>query len=148
MNKSTQSIAFNIPMKAVFVLLMAIFALLLTPVYANAQTAAESDSWRQFDKDNNNELSLAEFSSLRIAQYSVLDRNGDGKWSRKEFVKRMPDMSAGRLDSLRGKFKRWDKNDDGYWDTAEASKAINGNFRWLDKNKNKSLAIKEFPKHF
>ena len=121
--------------------------ILLIAITCTAQ-ASESDSWRQFDKDSDSELSFEEFSALRIAQYAALDRNGDGKWTRKEFVQRMPDMSAGRLDSLRGKFNRWDIDEDGYWNTTEASKAIKGNFRWLDKNKNQSLAIKEFPKHF
>ena len=57
-------------------------------------------------------------------------------------------MSEGRIDSLRGKFKKWDKNKDGFWDINEASKAIYGNFRWLDKNKNKSISINEHPKHW
>jgi len=124
---------------------------LLLSIICTAQAselASESDSWRQFDKDNNSELSFEEFSSLRIAQYTVLDRNGDGKWTRKEFVKRTPNMRKGRIESLRGKFNRWDKDEDGYLDTTEASKGIIGNFRWLDKNKDKSLPIDEFPKHF
>ena len=124
---------------------------LLLSIICTAQAselASESDSWRQFDKDNNSELSFEEFSSLRIAQYTVLDRNGDGKWTRKEFVKRTPNMRKGRIESLRGKFNRWDKDEDGYLDTTEASKGIKGNFRWLDKNKDKSLPIDEFPKHF
>ena len=111
-------------------------------------TASADDSWRQFDKDKNDELDFAEFTQLRIAQYAALDRNSDGKWTRKEFVQRMPDMSLGRLDALRGKFKRWDQNEDGVWDTSEAALAIEGNFKWLDKNKNGSLSIKEFPKQF
>lgn len=117
---------------------------------ATATTATEKDeeSWRQFDKDKNDELSFEEFTELRITQYAALDRNGDGKWTRREFVKRMPDMKMGRIDALRGQFKRWDKNEDGLWDTKEAAKAIEGNFKWLDKNKNGSLAIKEFPKFF
>ena len=57
-------------------------------------------------------------------------------------------MTRGRVDSLRGKFKRWDKNEDGLWDTQEAALDIEGNFKWLDKNKNGSLATKEFPKQF
>lgn len=111
-------------------------------------TAAESEAWRQFDTDGNSELSLQEFSALRIAQYAALDRNGDGKWTRREFVKREDDMTMGRIDSLRKKFKRWDKNEDGAWDTGEASAAISGSFRWLDKNKDKSLQIDEFPKYW
>ncbi|OUW18291.1 MAG: hypothetical protein CBD18_02960 [Opitutales bacterium TMED158] len=110
--------------------------------------AYAEDAWRPFDKNGNDELSFDEFMQLRIAQYAALDRNGDGKWTRREFVKRMPDMSMGRIDSLRGQFKRWDKDENGLWDTSEAAKAIEGNFKWLDKNKNGSLAIKEFPKVF
>ena len=111
-------------------------------------SASADDSWRQFDKDQDDELIFEEFTELRVAQYAALDRNSDGKWTRKEFVQRMPDMSLGRIDALRGKFKRWDKNEDGLWDTSEAALAIEGNFKWLDKNKNGSLAIEEFPKHF
>ena len=106
------------------------------------------ESWRQFDKDENNELSFEEFTQLRITQYTILDRNSDGKWTRREFVQREDDMTRGRIDALRGKFKRWDKNEDGLWDTQEAALAIEGNFKWLDKNKNGSLAVKEFPKYF
>jgi len=112
---------------------------------ANAYT---DDSWRQFDEDENDELSFEEFTQLRITQYAALDRNDDGQWTRKEFVQRMPDMTMGRIDALRGKFKRWDKNEDGLWDTNEAAKAIEGNFKWLDKNRNGSLGMKEFPKVF
>lgn len=122
--------------------LATLLALLLSAV------AVADDAWRQFDEDENDELSLEEFTQLRIAQYAALDRNGDGKWTRKEFVRRMPDMTAGRIDALRGKFKRWDKDEDGLWDTSEAAQAIKGNFKWLDKNKNGSLAMKEFPKFF
>ena len=117
----------------------------LLPLLCFAQI---DDKWRQFDKDNNNELSLQEFSQLRIAQYAAIDRNSDGQWTRREFVKREDNMTHGRIDSLRGKFKRWDKNDDGLWNVEEAEKAIIGNFRWLDKNRNGSLSIKEFPAQF
>ena len=110
--------------------------------------AIADEKWKFWDKDQNNELSFEEFQELRIKQYMVLDENYDNKWSRKEFVMREPNMSEGRIDSLRGKFKRWDKNNDGFWDTEEASNAINGNFRWLDKNKNKSISINEHPKHW
>lgn len=120
-----------------------VFLALMLPTTSNA---GSSDSWRQFDKDSNDALSLEEFSTLRVAQYAALDRNGDGHWTKREFVKREPDMTIGRIDSLRKKFNRWDLNEDGKWDTSEASKAIKGNFRWLDKNKNKAISIKEFPR--
>ena len=110
--------------------------------------AHADESWRQFDKDENGELNFEEFTQLRITQYTVLDRNSDGQWTRREFVQRESDMTRGRVDSLRGKFKRWDKNEDGLWDTQEAALAIEGNFKWLDKNKNGSLATQEFPKQF
>jgi len=117
-------------------------------LFSVSASAEMDDSWRQFDNDKNNELSLEEYSSLRIAQYVALDRNGDNQWTRREFVMRSDDMSNGRKDALRGKFKRRDKNGDGLWSTAEAEKAIGGSFRWLDKNRNKSLSINEFPKQF
>lgn len=120
---------------------------LCTAAHAEDASSPE-EGWRQFDKDQNGELSFEEFTALRIAQYAALDRNSDGKWTRREFVQRAPDMSAGRLDALRQKFKRWDKDEDGLWDTSEAALAIEGNFKWLDKNKNGSLATKEFPKQF
>ena len=107
---------------------------------------APTESWGRFDQDGNGELSAAEFTQLRVAQYAALDRNADGQWTRREFVQRVPGMTRGRVDALRGKFKRHDKNDDGLWDTAEAARAIKANFRWLDKNKNGSLAPQEFPK--
>ena len=113
---------------------------------ASESAGVEKESWRGFDEDGNGELSFAEFTQLRVAQYAALDRDADGKWTRREFVQRSPEMTRGRIDALRGKFKRHDKNEDGLWDTAEAARAIKANFRWLDKNKNGSLAIEEFPK--
>ena len=117
----------------------------LLPLLCFAQI---DEKWRQFDKDNNNQLSLQEFSQMRIAQYVAIDRNTDSQWTRREFVKREANMTHSRIDSLRGKFKRWDKNDDGLWSMEEAEKAIIGNFRRLDKNRNGSLSIKEFPAQF
>ena len=123
-------------------------ATLLPLVFALCGNAYSDDSWRQFDANENGELDFEEFTQLRITQYAALDRNGDGQWTRREFVQRAPDMTMGRIDALRGKFKRWDGNEDGIWDTTEAAKAIEGNFKWLDKNKNGSLAEKEFPRYF
>jgi len=124
---------------------IAIVTLAAVSLTANAYA---DERWRNFDTDENNELSFEEFTQLRITQYAALDLNGDGRWTRREFVQRMPDMTMGRIDSLRGKFKRWDRDEDGFWDTAEAALAIEGNFKWLDKNKNGSLATKEFPRYF
>ena len=115
---------------------------------AASPSAHAQENWRQFDADNDSQLNLQEFTQLRITQYTLLDRNSDGQWTRREFVQRMPDMSLGRIDALRGKFKRWDKNADGLWDTSEAAQSIEGNFKWLDKNRDGSLAPKEFPKVF
>jgi hypothetical protein len=130
-------------------MLSGFFALLIGLLFLGTGAQAEQDeSWRQFDKDENNELSFEEFTQLRITQYTVLDRNSDGTWTRREFVQRAPNMTPGRLDALRGKFKRWDKNEDGLWDSNEAALAIQGNFKWLDKNKDGSLAVNEFPKYF
>jgi Ca2+-binding EF-hand superfamily protein len=53
-----------------------------------------------------------------------------------------------RPGDLRAKFKRWDKNKDGLWTIEEAEMAIEGNFRWLDKNKSKSISIDEMPPKF
>ena len=110
--------------------------------------ADDAESWRQFDQDGDSNLSMEEFSNLRIAQYTALDRNNDGHWTRREFVKRKPDMSMGRIDALRGKFNRWDKDENGVWDATEASQAIEGNFKWLDKNRNGKLGKKEFPRYW
>ena len=49
---------------------------------------------------------------------------------------------------LREKFKRWDKDENGVWSLKEAEMAIDGNFKWLDKDKNKSISIKEMPADF
>jgi Ca2+-binding EF-hand superfamily protein len=121
--------------------------IVLLSLAASGPAIAEGD-WQQFDIDKNNELNLQEFTQLRITQYTLLDRNSDGQWTRREFVQRAPDMTLGRIDALRGKFKRWDKNADGLWDTSEAAQSIEGNFKWLDKNRDGSLAPKEFPKVF
>jgi len=49
---------------------------------------------------------------------------------------------------LRSKFKRWDKDGDGFWTLTEAEKMIKNNFRWLDKDKSKTITVKEMPKNF
>jgi Ca2+-binding EF-hand superfamily protein len=51
-------------------------------------------------------------------------------------------------DFLRSKFKRWDKDSDGFLTLAEAEKMIKNNFRWLDKNKSKTITVEEMPKKF
>ena len=105
-------------------------------------------NWRNFDKDSNKKLSIEEFSQLRIAQYTALDLNQDGNWSRREFVKRSDNMTMGRKDALRKRFNRWDSDENGLLNSEEVSRLIAGNFSWLDKNKSRSLSLKEMPKQF
>jgi Ca2+-binding EF-hand superfamily protein len=49
---------------------------------------------------------------------------------------------------LREKFKRFDKNDDRVLSLEEAESEIAKNFKWLDKDKNKKISLKEMPKKF
>ena len=110
---------------------------------------AQSDlGWRAFDENKDNALSMVEFGNYRSFQYIELDINLDGKWAQSEFVKRPNSMKYMRANDLRAKFKRWDKNKDGVWSMNEAEKAIKGNFRWLDKDKNKLITTKEMPSKF
>ncbi|MEE3240990.1 MAG: hypothetical protein VX231_08500 [Pseudomonadota bacterium] len=132
-------------MKKIFTLLVMI-PFILTASLASADE--KSINWRDYDKDNNKKLSIEEFSQLRITQYTALDINQDGSWSRREFVKRSDNMSIGRKDALRQKFKRWDNNNDGQLSSEEVSRLIAGNFRWLDKNRSQSISLKEMPKQF
>jgi len=128
-----------------------IATLTMVPFLLTAALTSADESlinWRDYDKDSNKKLSIEEFSQLRITQYAALDLNQDGSWSRREFVKRSDDMTMGRKDALRKKFKKWDHNDDGQLSSEEVSKLIAGNFRWLDKNKSRSLSLKEMPKQF
>lgn len=113
-----------------------------------ASASGSPIDWRAYDKDDNKKLSIEEFSQLRITQYAKFDRNADGSWSRREFVKRSNNMTMARTDALRKKFKKWDSNDDGELSSEEVAKLIAGNFRWLDKNKSRSLSLKEMPKRF
>ena len=52
------------------------------------------------------------------------------------------------VDFLRSKFKRSDKDGDGFLSLAEVEKMIKNNFRWLDKDKSKTITVKEMPKNF
>ena len=110
---------------------------------------AQSDlGWSTFDENKDNALSIVEFGNYRSFQYVELDLNLDGIWSRSEFVKRPNSMKYMKANDLRAKFKRWDKNKDGVWSAAEAERAIKGNFRWLDKDKNKLITVTEMPRKF
>ncbi len=110
---------------------------------------AQSDlGWSTFDENKDNALSIVEFGNYRSFQYVELDLNLDGIWSRSEFVKRPNSMKHMKVNDLREKFKRWDKNKDGVWSAAEAERAIKGNFRWLDKDKNKLITVTEMPRKF
>ena len=110
---------------------------------------AQSDlGWSTFDENKDNALSIVEFGNYRSFQYVELDLNLDGIWSRSEFVKRPNSMKHMKVNDLRAKFKRWDKNKDGVWSAAEAERAIKGNFRWLDKDKNNLITVTEMPRKF
>ena len=67
-------------MKKIFTLLVMI-PFILTASLASADE--KSINWRDYDKDNNKKLSIEEFSQLRITQYTALDINQDGSWSRR-----------------------------------------------------------------
>ena len=110
--------------------------------------AQSDEGWRAFDENKDNALSMVEFGSYRSFQYVELDINLDGMWSQSEFVKRPNSMKYMKANDLRAKFKRWDKNKDGMWSVTEAEKAIIGNFRWLDKDKNKLITTTEMPNKF
>ena len=74
--------------------------------------------------------------------------NGDGKWSRSEFVKGLRDIKGIDPHWLREKFARFDKNDNRSLSLEEAENEIDKNFKWLDKDKSKSITPKEMPKRF
>ena len=106
------------------------------------------DRWRAFDVNNDNALSGEEFGNYLADQYSTLDKNLDGKWTKREFVNRPAYMKRNDPTRLREKFKRWDKDENGIWTPTEAESAILGNFNWLDKDKNKLISIEEMPTDF
>jgi Ca2+-binding EF-hand superfamily protein len=107
-----------------------------------------SELWRPFDANKDNALSKAEFGKYLAEQYVALDEDMDGVWTKEEFVKRPDYMKRNDPTRLREKFKRWDKDENGVRSLKEAEMAINGNFKWLDKDKNKSISIKEMPTDF
>ena len=107
-----------------------------------------NERWRAFDVNKDNALSGQEFGNYLADQYSTLDKNLDGKWTKREFVNRPAYMKRNDPTRLREKFKRWDKDENDIWTLAEAESAILGNFNWLDKDKNKSISIEEMPTDF
>ena len=106
------------------------------------------DRWRPFDVNKDNALSGREFANYLADQYVALDKNLDGKWTKREFVNRPAYMKRNDPTRLREKFKRWDKDENGVWTPTEAESAILGNFNWLDKDKNKLISIEEMPTDF
>ena len=107
-----------------------------------------NERWRPFDVNKDNALSGQEFENYLADQYVALDKNLDGKWTKREFVNRPAYMKRNDPTRLREKFKRWDKDENDIWTLAEAESAILGNFNWLDKDKNKSISIEEMPADF
>ena len=101
-----------------------------------------------FDKNKDNALSLGEFAKYKAEQYAELDVSGDGKWTRPEFVKGLRDLKGLDPHWLREKFKRFDKDDNGILTIDEAENEIAKNFKWLDKDKSKTISKKEMPKNF
>jgi Ca2+-binding EF-hand superfamily protein len=119
--------------------------LLIVPM---ACIAESKEAWQAFDKNKDNALSLSEFASYKSDQYAEIDENGDGKWSRSEFVKGLRDLKDIDPHWLREKFKRFDKDDNRILTIEEAEKEIAVNFKWLDKDKSKTITKKEMPKKF
>ena len=107
-----------------------------------------NERWRAFDVNKDNALSGQEIGNFLADKYSTLDKNLDGKWTKREFVNRPAYMKRNDPTRLREKFKRWDKDENDIWTLAEAESAILGNFNWLDKDKNKSISIEEMPADF
>ena len=110
--------------------------------------AEDVGGWRTFDIDKNNALNMIEFGNYQSGLYVELDSNLDGRWTRSEFVTRPSSMRRINPDFLRSKFKRWDKDGDGFLTLAEAEKMLKNNFRWLDKDKSKTITVKEMPRNF
>ena len=110
--------------------------------------AEDVDGWQTLDIDKNNALNIVEFGNYKSMLYIELDTNLDGRWTRSEFMTRPSYMRRMNPDFLRSKFKRWDKDGDGFWTLTEAEKMIKNNFRWLDKDKSKTITVKEMPKNF
>ena len=110
--------------------------------------AEDANGWPTFDLNKDSALTLIEFGNYLSNIYVELDTNLDGRWTSSEFVTRPSYMRRINPDFLRSKFKRWDKDSDGFLTLAEAEKMIKNNFRWLDKNKSKTITVKEMPKKF
>ena len=124
---------------------MKLACLLFVPVACFAQS---KEAWMAFDKNKDNALSLGEFAKYKAEQYAELDVSGDGKWTRPEFVKGLRDLKCLDPHWLREKFKRFDKDDNGILTIDEAENEIAKNFKWLDKDKSKTISKKEMPKNF
>ena len=119
--------------------------LLFLPVICFAES---NEPWKAFDKNKDNALSLGEFANYKAELYAELDMSGDGKWTRPEFVKGLRDLKGMDPHWLREKFKRFDKDENGLLTLDEAEKEIAANFKWLDKDKSKTITPKEMPGSF
>ena len=119
--------------------------LLFVPIACFAQS---KEPWMAFDKNKDSALNLDEFAKYKAEQYAELDISGDGKWTRPEFVKGLRDLKGLDPHWLREKFKRFDKDDNGILTIDEAENEIAKNFKWLDKDKSKTISKKEMPKNF
>lgn len=122
---------------------ISVACLLLLPMISFADS-----SWKAFDKDKDNALNLSEFAGYKASIYAELDMNEDGKWSRSEFVKGLRDIKGIDPHWLREKFNRFDKDDNRSLSLEEAENEIAKNFKWLDKDKSKTITQKEMPKRF
>ena len=85
---------------------------------------------------------MIEFGNYQSQLYVELDANLDGRWTRSEFVTRPCSMRRINPDFLRSKFKRWDKDGDGFLTLAEAEKMLKNNIRLINKHFDKKEVFK------